>query len=224
MAKQTGFILIDKPEGPTSHDMVTELRRITGIKKIGHAGTLDPFAIGLLIMAVGREATKRMDRFVKLDKEYIADIQLGAKTDTHDRTGTLVNVDFNYSLSENKIKRTLFDFVGEVEQLPPMYSAKKMGGVKLYELARQGVEVERRKVRVKIRDIDLIQYENQSLKIVVKCGSGTYIRTLAHDIGQKLGCGGYLKELRRTAIGKYKVENAASLDILTADNWGTYLF
>jgi tRNA pseudouridine55 synthase len=224
MTATSGFLLIDKPEGITSHDVVDRLRGITGIKKIGHAGTLDPFATGLLILAIGRESTKKIGDFVKKDKQYIADIQLGAKTDTYDKNGKLTYVKFDKELNENKIKKVLFEFVGEIEQIPPMYSAKKVKGVKLYEMAREGIEITRKPVKIKIYDIDLLNYESQTLRIDIKCGSGTYIRSLANDIGEKLGCGGYLKALRRTAIGEFTIKRAVSLDSLGADNWEDYLF
>jgi tRNA pseudouridine55 synthase len=224
MTAPSGFLLVNKPEGITSHDVVDRLRKITGVKKIGHAGTLDPFATGLLILAIGRESTKKIDEFVKKDKQYIADIQLGAKTDTYDKTGKLTYVQFEKDLSENKIKKVLFDFVGEIEQTPPMYSAKKMKGVKLYEMAREGVEIDRKPIRIKIHDIDLLNHESQTLRIDVKCGPGTYIRSLANDIGEKLGCGGYLKGLHRIAIGGFKVKQAVSLDSLNSNNWEEFLF
>ena len=220
----SGFLLVNKPEGITSHDVVDRLRGVTGIKKIGHAGTLDPFATGLLIVGIGREATKRIGRFVKLDKKYEADIQLGATTDTYDKNGKVLEVNFKKSLKENEIKRVLFSFVGDIKQTPPMHSAKKIKGKKLYELARKGIEVEREPIQVKIYDIDLLEYENQTLKISVYCSSGTYIRTLAYDIGQKLECGGYLKGLKRTAIGEFWSEQAMDLEDIAENNWEQHLF
>lgn len=232
MTNTSGFLLVDKPEGITSHDVVDKLRKITGIKKIGHAGTLDPFATGLLILAIGRDATKKIDRFVKLDKKYEAEAQLGATTDTCDKNGKLTaeglpegrKVNFNKDLAENEIKKILFSFIGEIEQTPPMYSAKKVKGKKLYELARQGVEIEREPIRVKIYDMDMLEYQGQTLRFFVHCSSGTYVRILAHDLGQKLGCGGYLKGLRRTAIGEFDLEKSIALEELTKDNWEDQLF
>jgi tRNA pseudouridine55 synthase len=221
--QKSGFLLVNKPEGITSHDVVDRLRTITGIKKIGHAGTLDPFATGLLILAIGRESTKKINNFVKKDKQYIADIQLGAKTDTYDKNGKLTYVQFKKDLGESKIKRVLFNFVGEIEQIPPMYSAKKIKGVKLYEMAREGIEITRQPIKIKIYDIDLLSYESQTLRIDVKCSAGAYIRSLANDIGEKLGCGGYLKGLERVAIGDFLLEEAVDLRDLNKTNWDKYL-
>ena len=224
MTLENGFLLVNKPEGITSHDVVDRLREVTGIKKIGHAGTLDPFAAGLLILAVGREATKRIDKMVKLDKKYKAEIQLGAESDTHDKNGNIIETTFEYYPSLQEAKRTLSRFVGEVEQIPPMHSAKKVKGRKLYELARRGVEIERESIRVNIYDIDPLSYKDQVLTISVYCSSGTYIRTLAYDIGRSLGTGGYLRNLHRSAIGEYTSDQATELDHITASNWRELLF
>lgn len=224
--KNTGFILINKPVGPTSHDVVNILRRIIGIKKIGHAGTLDPFASGLLIMAIGREATREISKFVKLDKEYIATLHLGAVSDTYDRTGKVESVECRVLSDELKrevIIRALEKFIGKQRQVPPMYSAKKVGGKKLYELARKGVQIERKAERIEIYDIKLLKYKWPLVKIKVRCSSGTYIRSLAHDIGKALGCGAYLKELERTAIGKYSVKDAKEIAGMKEDTWNLKL-
>ncbi len=224
MNKTNGFILINKPEGITSHDVIKRLRAITGIKKIGHAGTLDPMATGLLIVGVGRQATKNISKFMKLDKEYEAEIFLGAKTDTYDKEGKIIYVNNSYTVNEKDIKDTLFSFVGTIEQIPPMYSAKKVRGTKLYEMAREGIEVERDSVSIRIYDIDLIGLDGNIVKVNVKCGTGTYIRSLTHDIGEKLGCGGYLRTLKRSAIGKYLVTDANKLEDIDEENWNKYLF
>lgn len=219
----SGFLLINKPAGPTSHDIVNILRRITGIKKIGHAGTLDPFASGLLIVAVGREATRKISQYVKMDKEYLAAIRLGALSDTYDRTGR-ITLQSCKKISAKKIKDCLGLFTGEVEQIPPMFSAKKIKGKKLYELARIGQEAERQPSRVTIKKIKIIGYEWPHLKIKVECSSGTYIRSLANDLGSQLGSGAYLEELSRTKIGVFNLKNAFSLDELDKDNWQEFLF
>ncbi len=221
---QSGFLLINKPSGPTSHDIVDQLRKITGIKKIGHAGTLDPFAEGLLILAVEREATKKISKFVKLDKEYIATLKLGATSDTYDRTGKVEEIKKSTQPSPEEIEKVLKTFINETEQLPPMFSAKKIKGKKLYELARKGIEIERKPHKIKIHNIEILDYKYPLLKIKVKCSSGTYIRTLAHDIGQILSCGAYLEELQRTAIGDFKIENAIEIKKLTPENWNEFLF
>ncbi len=212
----TGFLLVAKPIGPTSHDMVDRLRRITGVKKIGHAGTLDPFASGLLITAIGREATREISKFVKLDKTYIADLRLGATSDTHDRTGEIQLRIKNEKLKIDNIVKILDEFIGKQMQTPPMFSAKKINGQRLYKLARKGVEIEREAVPIEIFSIKFLEYEWPNLKIKIHCSSGTYIRSLAHDIGEKLDCGAYLEELKRTRIGKYKLEDAVDLDKIKA--------
>ncbi len=248
-----GFLLIHKPSGPTSHDIIDELRRITGERKIGHAGTLDPFATGLLIVAVGREATRQISNFSKMDKTYVAKLHLGATSDTYDRTGSIQQLVRPHKLlSEEEIKKVLQKFVGEQTQIPPMYSAKKVHGKKLYELARKGIEIERKPADINIHYIKLLEFttlpilsltkernstqspsldeeglgavDNAShLIIETRVSSGTYIRTLAHDIGQALGCGAYLEELQRTEIDKYNLKNAVETKNLTKENWPEHL-
>lgn len=226
MSISSGFLLINKLSGPTSHDIIDELRKITGERRIGHAGTLDPFASGLLIVAVGREATRQISNFSKMDKTYIAKLHLGAVSDTYDRTGKLRMTNDELRITEKDIKETLKKFVGEQMQIPPMYSAKKVGGKKLYELARRGVEIERQPVKINIYYIKLKSFDPnlKSLIIETRVSSGTYIRSLAHDIGQALGCGAYLEELERTEIGEYKLKDAAEIKNLTKENWQKHLF
>ncbi len=221
---KSGFLLIKKPSGPTSHDIIDELRRITGERKIGHAGTLDPFASGLLIVAVGREATRNIAQFIKQDKTYIAKLHLGATSNTFDRTGIIQNGQRPLDiLHKVEIEKILKKFVGEQKQIPPMYSAKKVGGKKLYELARKGVEIERKPAEIKIHYIKLLNYKYPELEIETRVSSGTYIRTLANDIGQALGCGAYLEELQRTEIGGYKLKNAVETKNLTKENWNNFI-
>lgn len=215
----SGFLLVNKPAGPTSHDIVNKLRRIIGIKKIGHAGTLDPFADGLLLIAVGREATCEISQFVKLDKEYIATLKLGAVSDTYDCTGKIQLTTNNLQLTKEKINKVLKSFIGKQEQIPPMYSAKKINGKKLYELARKGIEIERQPSQVEIYKIKDIKLVDSRLSFVVSCSSGTYIRSLAHDIGQKLKIGAYLEKLTRTKIGKFKLTDAIELDKINNEDW-----
>ena len=216
-------MLVDKPPGPTSHDIVDQLRKITGIKKIGHAGTLDPFASGLLIMAIGREATRKISAFVKLDKEYEAQIILGAESDTHDRTGRKLEAG-GKKCGLAEIKKAVKQFIGKQEQLPPMYSAKKIGGKKLYRLARKGISVERQPVEIFIHVLEILSYNWPYLRIKVRCSSGTYIRALARDLGRLLQTGAYLSELKRTAIGKYPVTKAAAVSKINEKNWRGFLF
>jgi tRNA pseudouridine55 synthase len=222
--KISGFILIDKPSGMTSHDVVDYLRKITKIRKIGHAGTLDPIATGLLILGIGREATKKLSKFQKLDKEYVAKIRLGAISDTFDREGKILILKTIKIPKEKEIEKVLKGFEGELLQSPPPYSAKRIKGVRLYELARKGILVKTKPKKVKIYKIEMLKYEWPYLKIKVSCSSGTYIRSLANDIGQKLGCGGYVENLRRTKIGNFKVENAQKLENLNSKNWQKFLF
>ncbi len=226
------FILINKPSGPTSHDIVDQLRRITGETKIGHAGTLDPFADGLLLVAVGRESTKKISKFVGLDKEYLATLKLGAVSDSYDMTGKIQETADDKQLTINDLQLTtdningiLNTFIGEQKQIPPMFSAKKINGRRLYRLARRGLEIERQPVKIKIYKICDIKWSpvDVRLSFVVSCSSGTYIRSLAHDIGQKLGCGAYLEKLTRTKIGEFKLEQAINLEKLNKDNWEKYV-
>jgi tRNA pseudouridine55 synthase len=211
----SGFLLVDKSAGPTSHDIVDAARRVLRTRKIGHAGTLDPFASGLLILAVGK-MTKEISRFVGLDKAYEATLRLGATSDTMDRTGKIQQKDCAPVPGE-ALEDALEKFRGEIDQVPPMYSAKKVGGKKLYELAREGVEIERKPVRVTIHEIELVEYAWPIAKIRTRVSSGTYIRALANDIGKALGCGAYLEELRRTSIGRFKVEDAVTKDAIAPE-------
>lgn len=216
------FMLIDKPLGWTSFDVINlirgQLRAADPEHKkirVGHAGTLDPFATGLLIVAVGRENTKKIDKFRILPKTYIATLHLGATSDTFDCTGTITSSvipsEAEESLNTEIINQTLKTFIGTQLQLPPMYSAKKINGQRLYTLARQGITVERRPNEITIYEIKLINYSYPKLTIEVRCSTGTYIRTLANDIGQKLGVGAYCETLRRTKIGEYDVRDAQEI-------------
>lgn len=218
-----GFVLIDKPPKMSSHDVVERLRRITGIRKIGHAGTLDPFATGLLILGVGREATKQLLKFQKLDKEYIAEIRLGAVSDTFDREGRVEERSIEKIPSEEEIKGVLRGFLGEINQVPPIYSAKSVNGRRLYELAREGIKIMPKPTRVKIYKIEILYYQFPFLKIKIHCSSGTYIRSLANDIGEKLGCGAYLENLQRTRIGNFSVDNSSKLFQINKKNWKKFL-
>ncbi len=203
-----GFILIDKPVDWTSHDVVGYLRGVTKIKKIGHAGTLDPFATGLLIVAIGREATKQLDSFHQYEKTYVSTLFLGAVSDSYDKTGTIEKQDVTKEPTMTQIKTVLETFEGEQTQIPPMYSAKKVDGKKLYQLARKGIEIERKPHHITISNINLIEYAFPSLTLEAAVSTGTYIRTLCHDIGVKLKTGAYCETLRRTSIGPYTVDKA----------------
>lgn len=216
-----GILIIDKPADWTSHDVVGKLRKLLKTKRIGHTGTLDPFATGVLVMLVG-QAT-RLAQFLDKDvKEYEATIQFGFETDTGDRTGgmrdegggmnknEIVNI-----LSQTDWENVLANFRGEILQTPPMYSAKKIEGKKLYELARKGIEIERKAVNVtiyKLELLDQIQNPQSAIRIRVACSAGTYIRTLAEDIGRKIGVPCHLSALRRTRAGKFSIEQAVTLE------------
>jgi len=202
-----GFIvLIDKEPGWTSFDVVAKLRKILRIKKIGHAGTLDPFATGLLIMLVGK-ATKIQDQLMLSDKVYEAVLKLGERTDSFDITGNVISTS-QETASEEEIKNAVMSFAGESMQLPPMFSALKKDGKKLYELARKGIETERERRKIKIHSISVLSISADEVEIRVHCSKGTYIRSLADDIGTKLGTYAYLKELRRFSSGEYSVDDA----------------
>ena len=215
MMRMNDILLIDKPAGITSHDVVDVVRRVTGVRQVGHAGTLDPMATGLLIVAVGK-ATKTLSKFVGLDKEYEAELTLGATSDTFDREGkivTIVGAIHELPLRDD-IESILSQFRGGCDQRAPIFSAKKIKGKKLYELARAGQATEdmRPMKRVTISALHITHYAYPRLDLTVACSSGTYIRSLADDIGRALGCGAYLSNLRRTKVGGYSVKNAIRLD------------
>jgi tRNA pseudouridine55 synthase len=218
-----GFLLIDKPAGITSHDVVARLRRVTGVARIGHAGTLDPFATGLLIVGVGRGATKLLSGMMGREKTYEATAVLGATTDTQDLTGKMSPADVTALPDEAALRAAMAGFVGPLKQTPPMYSAKKIAGKKLYELARAGEEVERKPAEITVHALELAAFRPPRFDFTVRCSTGTYVRTLAHDIGAALGVGAYLESLRRTGIGDFRVENAAKLEELTPQNWAEKL-
>ncbi len=206
-----GVLLVDKAEGMTSHDVVALVRRHLGIKKVGHCGTLDPIATGLLLLTIGR-GTKVQDLLMSEDKEYVGTLTLGASTTTQDRQGEVVETRPVPQFTEEQI-RTAFDkFRGDFYQMPPMVSAKKHGGVPLYKLARQGKVVERepRFVHVYRYSVDRIALPDVDFSVL--CSKGFYVRTYAHDIGEELGCGAHLKSLRRTKSGRFDVSNAISVD------------
>lgn len=220
----SGFLLIDKPSGPTSHDIINNLRHLTGIQTIGHAGTLDPLASGLLIVAIGRTATKQIPNLVKQDKVYKAIICLGGLSDTDDSQGKIQPFTNCHQPTKQEIKIILNSFRGEQNQIPPMYSAKKIHGERLYKLARKGQVVQRQPNLITIYNINLLHYEWPTLSLEIHCSAGTYIRAIARDLGKMLGCGGYLCQLRRTKIGNYSIQQAVTLEKLTSHNWTKFLF
>ena len=206
---------INKPKGITSHDVVDEVRKITGEKRVGHAGTLDPFATGVLVVGVGREDTKKLGVLTKnTKKEYIATLELGKTSTTGDPEGIIHTISSPILINElfiDHISKTLKGFQGKIQQTPPSYSAIKVKGVPAYKFARKGKEVKLSPRRVMIQELDLLEYNPPFLKIRVVCGAGTYIRSLAQDIGEKLGTGAYLTELERTRIGDFKIEDSTPL-------------
>jgi tRNA pseudouridine55 synthase len=206
-----GVLLVDKAEGMTSHDVVAIVRRKLEIKKVGHCGTLDPIATGLLLITIGR-GTKVQDLLMSEDKEYVGTLTLGISTSTQDRQGEIVTQKPVPELSENEIRAAFEKFRGDFYQMPPMVSAKKHGGVPLYKLARQGKTVEREPRLVHVYRYSIDRIASPEIDFSVVCSKGFYVRTYVHDIGDLLGCGAHLKSLRRTKSGRFDVVNAISLD------------
>ena len=206
-----GAILIDKPSGPTSHDVVDAIRRKFGIKKVGHCGTLDPAATGLLIIVLGR-GTKLSEKLMGDDKVYEGTIRLGEATDSYDADGELTASLPVPPLTLDQLNEEAATFIGDIMQVPPMVSAIKKGGVPLYKLARKGVEVEREPRLIHIYNFRFTEYVEPVGKFKLACTKGTYVRSVAHDLGQKLGCGAHLATLRRSVSGKFDVTDAKPLD------------
>lgn len=206
-----GFLNIYKPEGMTSFDVVAVLRRITQIKQIGHTGTLDPFATGVLPICIGK-STKLIE-YLPDDKEYMATVKFGSDTDTYDKEGQITKT-YKNKITKEQLTKILKDFEGETEQIPPIYSAIKVNGKKLYDYARQGKDVEIKPRKIFISKIELVEFndDKQTAKILVACSKGTYIRSIAYDIGQKLRCGGHLIALERTKAGAFNLDTSVKLD------------
>lgn len=214
----SGILLVNKPKNKTSFSLVAALRRLTKVKKIGHAGTLDPFASGVMVMLVGKQYTRMSDLLLCADKEYIAQVHFGIETDSYDCDGQVVQRS-ELIPSREDLENALLHFQGEVQQTPPMFSAKKIQGKKLYELARKGISIERKSVLVNL-DTQLISYNYPYAVIKVKCTKGTYIRSIAHDLGARLGCGAHLSNLQRTRSGTFLLGNCidgAMLDMPDCD-------
>ncbi len=209
-----GILIIDKPAGLTSHDVVNRVRRVTKIRQVGHAGTLDPMATGVLVVCLG-QATRVSEYLLGHDKAYHATIRLGLETNTYDADGEVVAT-HAVNVERGEVERALAQFVGEIKQVPPMYSAIKREGQKLYEFARQGIEIEREARSVVVRSIELCSYQAPDATIDVRCSAGTYIRSIAHDLGVLLGTGGHLIGLRRTAAGPFTVDQAITLEAFEA--------
>jgi len=217
-----GIVIVDKPEGWTSQDVTAKLRGVFGTRRIGHGGTLDPMATGVLPVFVGR-ATRAVEFFEHAEKTYEAVLRLGIATDTEDITGTVLE-EKEAAVSLEDVKAVLARFRGEIQQIPPMYSALKINGQKLCDLARKGKEVERKPRTITIYTLDLLAMEGAEVKLRVHCSKGTYIRTLCKDIGEALGCGGCMAALRRVQAGAYTIGEATALaDIVSAEEPAGYL-
>lgn len=210
-----GVLLVDKPTDHTSHDVVARLRGKLKMKRIGHAGTLDPMATGVLIMLVGK-ATRVSQYLMSLDKEYTGTISLGKVTTTQDAEGEMLETRPVPALSDDELRKTAQSFIGDQYQTPPMYSAIKIDGVPLYKKARQGEDVEREPRFIRIASFDLTRIASPEIDFVLRCSKGTYVRTVAHDFGQKLGCGAHLSKLRRTGSGKFTISQCLTLDEIMA--------
>ena len=216
MSQQTnndpiGVLLVDKPQGMTSHDIVARMRRVFRIKKIGHAGTLDPMATGLLLILVGK-ATKVSQFLMSMDKEYTGTVKLGETTDSQDADGEIVETKPVPELTQADVEEVMATFMGDQYQTPPMFSAKKVNGQKLYKLARQGLTIEREARVIHVNRYDILDFNLPEVSVIVGSSKGTYIRTLAYDLGERLGCGGHLSALRRTQVGKFRIEDANTLE------------
>jgi tRNA pseudouridine55 synthase len=206
-----GLLLLDKPPGITSFKATYKIKRVLNVKKTGHCGTLDPAATGLLLVLVGK-ATKLQDKLMKKDKIYTSSFLMGTLTDTYDLEGNIIAKNATTGIDIDKIKKAAKTFEGEILQIPPMYSALKYNGKKLYELARQKIEVERKPRSVTIKKFDVLSYEENVVSLRIFCSSGTYVRALACDLGSILGCGASVKTLRREKIGDFDVKDALNFE------------
>ena len=217
-----GIVIVDKPAGWTSQDVTARLRRVFNTRRVGHGGTLDPMATGVLPVFVGR-ATRGVEFFEHAGKIYEATLRLGITTDTEDITGTVLT-EQEPSVSEADFLAVLAQFRGKIQQIPPMYSALKIGGKKLYDLARQGKQVERQPREIEIFELTCLEFSGVTARLRIACSKGTYIRTLCKDIGEALGCGGCMEQLRRVAAGEYTISEAVPLDnLLNTETPGSYL-
>ncbi len=206
----TGIINVDKPTGITSMDVIRKIRKASGLRRVGHGGTLDPRATGVIPVAVGT-ATRLLEYLLDGNKSYIATIQLGIRTNTYDSEGVITEYCDPGEIAQEHITDTLSNFQGEIMQTPPMYSAVKIKGKRLYELARKGISVQRKSRKVSIHNLSLLEFESPMLRIIIECGKGFYVRTFADDLGQVLGCGAFLKSLRRLSSGPFRIEQSTKL-------------
>ncbi|MCH5138903.1 tRNA pseudouridine(55) synthase TruB [Clostridiaceae bacterium UIB06] len=216
-----GILNINKPTGMSSFDVVRVVKKAAKTKKVGHTGTLDPEASGVLPICIGR-ATKLVDYIMSDYKIYKVELKLGITTDTYDREGKVLKTS-EVNLFEDDVKKVIKSFEGEIDQIPPMYSALKVNGERLYNLARQGIEIERKARKIHIYNIDILSIQLPTVQFTVKCSKGTYIRSLCYDIGEKLKCGGTMWNLERTQTGSFSILNSVKLEQLNADNIHNYL-
>ncbi|MBM7868988.1 tRNA pseudouridine55 synthase [Clostridium pascui] len=212
-----GVINVYKPSGITSFDVVRTIKRLSKTKKVGHTGTLDPMATGVLPVCIGN-ATKIVDYIMQNHKVYKATLKLGVTTDTYDREGKILSENKLNDISDKHIEEVIKGFIGEIEQMPPMYSALKVNGKRLYELAREGIEIERQKRKITIYDINIENIEIPYVEFTVKCSKGTYIRSLCYDIGDVLKVGGAMWDLKRVETGTFSIENSIALEDLNEEN------
>ena len=207
----SGILNIDKPDGATSMDVVRRIKRASNVKRVGHGGTLDPVATGVIPICLG-QATRMMEYLVDGTKEYRCTIELGVETDTYDSLGTVTAREDAATVSRQAVEDSLASFLGVIDQVPPMFSALKKGGKRLYDLARSGIEVEREPRSVEVHDIRLVDWAPPAATVEVTCGRGFYMRSLAHDLGERLGCGGHLSSLTRLRSGPFRLEDAISVE------------
>ncbi len=212
-----GIVVVNKPSGMTSHDVVARARRILGLKRIGHAGTLDPLATGVLVLLVG-PSTKLFDKFMTFDKSYCATMILGRRTTTADIQGeTICEKEYGHVTAEN-VADVLKEFEGEIDQIPPMVSALKINGKRLYDLARQGIKVEREPRRIVISHIQLLKFHSPQVSFSLQCSKGTYVRQVAEDAGERLGCGACISQIERTRVGPFSIEGSVELEALKSEH------
>lgn len=206
-----GLLIVNKPKGWTSFDVVAKVRNLLNVKKVGHTGTLDPMATGVLVLCLGK-ATQLVEKMIGMDKEYVAEITLGATSDTDDAEGNITENKEAGQKSQKEVEQVLKTFAGIIQQIPPAFSAKKIGGKRAYKLAREGKPVELKPAEVTIYELEVLNYQWPKLEVRVKSGKGFYVRALARDVGEKLGVGGYLSALKRTQVGPYMLDQAIQVE------------
>ncbi|MFH1360081.1 MAG: tRNA pseudouridine(55) synthase TruB [Candidatus Omnitrophota bacterium] len=206
-----GFLIIDKPSGITSHDVVNFMRRKFRMRRIGHAGTLDPLATGVLVILLGK-ATKLFNEFSAFDKAYEATLRLGLKTTTADINGQTIKESDCTQIIQEEVQKAFERLTGTIQQIPPMVSAVKFKGKRLYQLARSGIEIAREPRTVTIKELRLVDFNLPDVRLFVRCSKGTYIRTIAEDVGEALGCGGCISQIKRTQVGSFLIDEAVSLE------------